>query len=94
MLHVFTVPLVAVQGAGCAQKSRWVAVRVSLYYAPCLSGSSRPKPMLYRSAPTPGGVHDTLPVGSCMVMTDAHIAENDRIICPQETTRTILELGD
>ena len=94
MLYVSHVLLVAVHGIGCARKTRWVAGRDSLYYAPCFVESPQPETMLYRSAPTLGEVHDTLLVRSCTVMTYAHIAENDRIVCPQRTTQTILEFGD
>ena len=94
MLYVFLVLLVALQGKGFARKTHWVAVRDSLYCTPCLAESPQPETMLYRSAPNPSEVHGTLPVRSRTVMTNAHINENDRIICPQGTTRTILELGD
>ena len=94
MLYVFLVPHAVVQGAGCARKPRCVTVRGSLYYAPFLAESPRPEPMLYWSTPTLGEVYDTLLARSCKVMTYAYIAENDKIVCPQVTTRTIPELGD
>ena len=93
MLYVSPVLLVAVHGIGCASITRWVGVRDSLYCAPCLAESPQLETMLYRSAPTLGEVHDTLPVRSRTVMTYVHIGENDRIVCPHERTWTILELS-
>ena len=93
MSYVSPVLLFAVQGIGCARITRWVAVRDSLYCAPCLAESTQPETMLYRSAPTPGEVHDTLPVRTCAVMTCAGLSEDDGNCMPTGNIRTILELG-
>ena len=94
MLHVSLVLLVAIQGTRCAGKTRWVAVRDSLCYALCLAESPQPETMLYRSTPTRGEVHDTLPVRSLTTMKYPHVAVDGGIVCPRETTRTMLELGE
>ena len=94
MSYVSPVLLVAVHGIGCAQITRWVVVRGSLYCAPCLAESPQLETMLYRLALTLDEVHDTLPVRSQTVMTYVRVHVDGGIVCPQETTRTILKLGD